>query len=388
MPINPQAATGIPIQNLRKYQQQGQIPAHINLDALAEPGGQYVKPASLIKAGINPSKLNTGPWYAGWQQPAAFMGAVATGGALSGLAAGANAVRQNGDNNMISSTGSGNIGNGGVQTGGINPNASIPNVGGGGNSGNNKNGNTANTNVDPNVGALLLSMGFEFVNGVLQYNAAKHAAYLQADAAGKAALLQSTAAQNSLDFAKQVYGDQQTQNAPFLQAGQNALAEVQKLLGPGGELSGSFKPPTMEEVRNQPGYQLELGEAMKALERTTRGVTNGGTIKRAVRYANDFADTKYGQEADRALNTFQTNRANRLNPLLQIAGFGPNAVAVNSANGNNAVQTTTGINQNNADAQSGLGLYSATARANGRINSTNALTDALDRVNRIQQQRW
>lgn len=255
----------------------------------------------------------------------------------------------------------------------------------------------------------LLSAGTSLVGSVLQGRAANNAANMQAgaadraarlqtDAATRAAQLQSDAAKNSLDFAKQVYGDQQKANAPFLEAGTNALAEVQKLLAPGGDLSKPFTAPTAEEVRATPGYQLKLDEAMKALQRSTRGVTNGATVKSAIRFADDYADSAYGTATDRALKIFQTNRDNRLNPLLQVAGYGPNAVAANNQSGNNAertntdILTTTANNLGNLDTSTARNVgdidqNAAQLRASGYRSGQNALTDALQAISNLAQQR-
>lgn len=62
-------------------------------------------------------------------------------------------------------------------------------------------------------------------------NAAGKAATAQAGSADYAAQLQAQEAQNALDFQKQVWGTQQQQQAPFLQAGQGAIGKLSELLG-------------------------------------------------------------------------------------------------------------------------------------------------------------
>lgn len=233
----------------------------------------------------------------------------------------------------------------------------------------------------------LLSAGSTALGGVLAARAAQNSGQTQADAVSQASQLQNDAASKSLDFSKQIYSDQQAANKPFLEAGTNALSEVQKLLGPGGDLSKDFAAPTAEEVRQTPGYQLDLSEAMKALERSTRGVTSGATIKAADRFATDYADTKYGAATDRALNIFQTNRANRLNPLLTVAGFGPNAVNANNTAGTNAAATNTNVNTNLADSVGSLDLAGAGAKASAGVDSTNALVRALAQMSSLAQNR-
>ena len=233
----------------------------------------------------------------------------------------------------------------------------------------------------------LISGGTSIISGILNSRAARNAAELQANAANRAAELESEAAKNSLDFVKEVYGDQKTANAPFLAAGQNALAEVQKLIGAGGELSKDFTAPTGEEVRATPGYQFKLDEAMKALGRRTHGLVSGPAMKAAERYAEDYADTNYDAATNRALNIFQTNRSNRLNPLLTIAGYGPQAVASNNQSGTNAANANTNILTGTAQDVGALGQNAAFQTASGNVGSTNALTAVLQQLSNLAQQR-
>lgn len=232
-----------------------------------------------------------------------------------------------------------------------------------------------------------IGAGTSILGGILNSRAARNAAQLQSDAANRAADLQRQTAKENLDFTKQVYDDQRNANAPFLTAGTNALSDIQKLIGPGGDLSKDFVAPTGEEVRKLPGYQFSLDQANKALERATRGVTSGKTVKSALRFNNDYADTKYNDWTDRTLNIFQTNRANRLNPLFQLAGFGPNAVSQNGQYGQNASTATTNINSNLADNVGSLGMSAAGHTAAGNVGSTNALVAAMQQIANLAQQR-
>ncbi len=238
--------------------------------------------------------------------------------------------------------------------------------------------------IDP---SFLLGVGTSVAGGILNSRAATNAGNAQAAAAQQAAQLQAQTAANSLGFAQQVYNNQQAANAPFLAAGTNALGTIQGLIGPGGDLSKDYTLPTIDAVRQSPGYQLELDEAQKALARSTRGVTSGATIKAATRLPIDYADAKYDSFANRDMNVFQTNRSNRLNPLFTLAGFGPQAVGANNAAGNQASNSVTGINSNLADNVGSLGLNAAAARAGGNVDSTNALVQALAQISNLAQQR-
>jgi hypothetical protein len=158
--------------------------------------------------------------------------------------------------------------------------------------------------VDPSGGDgsiidQLIKVGVPLSGAILQGVAANRAAGVQSDAAKSAAALQQ----------------------PFYGAGVDALGQAQKYINE----AQPFTLPTADEVRQTPGYQLQLDEAMRAINAASRGVVSGGTLRRAGRYAGDIADAKYGEAADRALNVYQTNRNNKLSPLMQIAGFAPPA---------------------------------------------------------------
>jgi len=261
------------------------------------------------------------------------------------------------------------------------------------------------------MSSILQSAGL-ITNGFLQSGALRNAAGLQSQAAQNAAGLESRTAQQVLDFAKQIYGNEQGANAPFLQAGQNALKQIQDLIAPGGSLSQPFVPPggapsanftmpTTEDVRKTPGYQLELGEAMNALNAQTRGVTSGTTVKAAEEFATNFADTKYQDAVNRALQgfqanqgayqnqfgnaltTFQTNRSNALAPLMTLAGFGPQAIAANTQAGGQVLGTTANVADTSAQNIGNLLQQSAAAQAAGNVGATNAIGNTITGLGNI-----
>jgi hypothetical protein len=226
----------------------------------------------------------------------------------------------------------------------------------------------------------LIAGGGDLAGGLLGNSAAKDAAQIQADAATKAAQLQSDTSANSLAFAKDVYGQEQANNKPFLDAGTNALSQIQSLIAPGGAESQDFVAPTEAQVQQTPGYQLELDAALKALGNQSRGVTSGATLKAADRYASDYADTKYNDATNQALNIFQTNRNNRLSPLTQLAGLGPTAISANNTAGNNAASNVANINQTGTSAINSLNNQTAYQQASGLTSGTNFLTNALQQI--------
>ncbi len=197
----------------------------------------------------------------------------------------------------------------------------------------------------------LIKIGVPVSAAVLSGVEASKAANVQADAANKSAQLIADSAKNSLDFEKQVYGDQQTQTAPYRAAGTAALDKIQALLGIGAvPADGSERPDPTAELAATPRYKLDFGEGIKAMNAANRGIVSGATIKAAERFGQGLAD-----------KTFDSNFGN----LSTVAGFGQQGTAQNLNAGTNAVNTTTGINTNSATGIGNAQQDAAAARASG-----------------------
>jgi hypothetical protein len=70
-----------------------------------------------------------------------------------------------------------------------------------------------------------------------------------------------------------------------------------------------FIPPTLEDAKNEPGYQFRLKEGEGALQNSAaaRGVLNtGGTLKDILAYGQKFASQEYANVFDRKLKVFDT----------------------------------------------------------------------------------
>src|SRR5438876_4444606 len=65
----------------------------------------------------------------------------------------------------------------------------------------------------------IAAVGGSIIGGIMAGNAASNAAQTQANAANTAAQLQYQSGQQALGFQKQVYGQTQAEEAPYLQAG-------------------------------------------------------------------------------------------------------------------------------------------------------------------------
>jgi len=107
-------------------------------------------------------------------------------------------------------------------------------------------------------------------------------------------------------------------------------------------------------LRSTPGYQFQVGEGTKAIERSAAargGLLSGAAGKALTTYSQGVADQTYN---------------NYLNSLMSVAGLGQN-----SAN------TTTSAGTSYANAASNNLLAAGNAKASGYINSANALTGGI-----------
>lgn len=217
------------------------------------------------------------------------------------------------------------------------------------------------------------------------------AADTQAQAANQAAQLQHQDAEEALAFQKQQYADQQKNAAPWLQAGQGALAQLTSQMAPGGDLSKQFteqfQAPTAATEQNDPGYQFRLEQGMKALQNSAAakgGLLSGNTAEAVSKFGQDYASNEYGnvynrsmQEFQNRFNIFNSNQTNEFNRLAAVSGVGQTAANQLASSGqaasNNISNTllTSGqqIGQNINNA--------AAARASGYVGSANAWGGAL-----------
>lgn len=74
-----------------------------------------------------------------------------------------------------------------------------------------------------------------------------------------------------------------------------------------------FNAPTIEQARNNPGYQFAAQEGINRLENSAAGrgtLRSGMTLKDIIGWGNKFADQNYDQVFNRELTTYGTNRNN------------------------------------------------------------------------------
>ena len=200
---------------------------------------------------------------------------------------------------------------------------------------------------DPVTGTMAaVSIG----SGIMQSNAARSAAQMQADSASRA-----------MEQERAMYEQSRADLAPYRETGYTALKDIERMkpfltsqFGP--EQFGQYLDPSM-------AFRQRLGtQATERLANVGGGAISGNTLRSLADYGQNLASTEYGN----AFNRFQTERGNIYNTLANIAGMGQGAV-------------NTGVNagQNFAAGQTGLITGGAAAQAAGTVGSANALAGGL-----------
>lgn len=166
--------------------------------------------------------------------------------------------------------------------------------------------------------------------------------------ANKAAGAQASAADRAAQLQQQQFDKNIELQAPWREAGVNALGKLQS-----GDVMGQMDP----------GYQFRLSEGMKALDRTAAargGLLSGATLKGAQRYGQGLASQEYG---------------NAYNRLASMAGIGQTATGA-----------MTGMGTQLANSLGEAGGQAAQARASGYMGGSSALNQGLGQYMNYGQQ--
>ena len=149
---------------------------------------------------------------------------------------------------------------------------------------------------------------------ILPYAAQLGGAALTSQAVGQAAQTQEAATNRASDLLYKQWQEQVALQEPFRQAGITALNKLVPL-------STEYKPFSMEQFQQDPGYQFRLSEGLKALDRQAAargGLISGGALKATARYGQEMGS----QEFINAFNRYQAERQAQLSPLQYLVGGG------------------------------------------------------------------
>ena len=259
------------------------------------------------------------------------------------------------------------------------------------------------------IAAAGIGAGASLLGGLFGSSAADKAAQAQAQASEYATQEQTATANSALQQQYNMWATNQTNQQPWLQAGQSAIKSLSGLAqgglpawgsqesGVGGQWvqnpTGSFdwqsgfQAPTDVTQQNDPGYQFRMQQGQQALERSAAAQGNlltGGTGKALQRYGQDYASNEYQNVYNRALqqyqqsyNEFQNNQSNEFNRLASVAGAGQSS-ATNLGNAGQAASNNISSIYGNLGNQIGQNTTNAgAARASGYVGSANALSQGI-----------
>jgi hypothetical protein len=193
-------------------------------------------------------------------------------------------------------------------------------------------------------------------------------AVLGAYGANKASKTQSQAATQAADVQRSQFEQTREDQAPYREAGYNALAEMQRTAG---NVPGAFRFGA-GDYQADPGYAFRLSEGQKALDRQAAargGLISGGALKAAQRYGQEMGSQEFGNAYNRALTGYNTDvaRENQLyNRQAGLAGIGQTATNLVGTAGQNY---TTNVGN--------LMTSGAAANAAGQVGMANAVTGGL-----------
>jgi hypothetical protein len=165
-------------------------------------------------------------------------------------------------------------------------------------------------------------------------------ALINSHAVSDAADQQAQGTANALAENAREFDITQANQAPWLTAGKNALAQF---------ATENDKPLDTSTIQMDPGYQFGLKQGMQALDRQTAaagGRISGAALKAAAQYGTDYATTGYSAAYARA-NQARTDRLNRLAALADIgqtATQNVGALGARTASANSALMESAGNN--------------------------------------------
>ena len=208
-------------------------------------------------------------------------------------------------------------------------------------------------------------------------------ALIGSGAASDAAKQQAYAQQQALDLQKQVFGTTQANIAPYTAYGENALQNLQQLLGtgPGGagpvasnpilQMLGIGGPGPMGSIdpstfTGSPGYQYEKQQGLDAVTNAaTRGPGGGNALLALQKTGQGMANQNWGQ--------YLSNTSNAWQQMLQNLGGGVST-------GLGAVGLGAGVGQNFANAAGGNLAGIGNAQSGGTLGGANAWGSALNNL--------
>jgi hypothetical protein len=189
-------------------------------------------------------------------------------------------------------------------------------------------------------------------------------AFDQSNAASSAAAGAQRATDQATQLQRDMFEQQQKNQAPFLAAGQTALNALTPL-------ATNYKRFGMDQFQQDPGYAFRLSEGQKALDRQAAargGLISGGALKAAQRYGQEMGS----QEYTNAFNRYQAERQAQLGPLQSLAGVGQTSANTLGQAGQTYGSNVGNALMNQAGYAGNAGMVGSNAMASGLTGALSA----------------
>lgn len=188
----------------------------------------------------------------------------------------------------------------------------------------------------------------------------------------------SSAATNAAGLQESQFQQTQQNQAPFIQAGQQAVGTIAS-----DEQNGTgFATPF--DFQADPGYQFNLQQGENAINSSSAaqgGVLNGGTLKALAQYTSGLADTTYNSAYSRYLAGSQ----NSYNQLAGLASLGEGATATTGAQGATAAANAGNL-VNQAGQDTAAGVVGIGSGINSGLSGIANAGDTYAILNQLQRQ--
>jgi hypothetical protein len=190
--------------------------------------------------------------------------------------------------------------------------------------------------------------------------------------AKKAADVAAKSAAADRQLAQGIYNQNVGMAQPAVDRGNAAGAQINALLGLGGNASGA--QDALAAWRGSTGYQAGLNEGQNAINTgyAARGALESGAAQKALlKYGTDYSNQNFGQYVGMLSNQ---------------QGAGLNALGAVTGSGASYVNQVTNANQGAASAQANAALYGAQAQQNALAGIANAAGTYFGQSSYGQQQ--
>lgn len=214
---------------------------------------------------------------------------------------------------------------------------------------------------------------------------AKKGAKAQVEAGDRAAALEAQSAADQLKLQREIWEQQQKDQAPWLKQGQIGISKLGALMGnsdpfkdylaKAGLAGGKFNT-------NNPQYQFLQQQGQQALDRNNAASGmgySGSQLKAAQQFGQGLASQQYDKEYDRAKSEF----GDYYNRLASLASGGQQTAQTLGGMGSNYAAAGSNTLGNLSNAQTSILGQQANARASGYAGQANAITGGLNSLTNL-----